>query len=394
MSRCELPGPNKQALVLAIALGIGTINPLLADEVSNAVLLQQIKDRDALINELLQRVEALERQASGKTNARSPAQQSPSDTAQATDADRASSRGTTVAQTQPPQPAPGTVVVDERAADRALERTLTIEGALLLQEGVLEVAPYTDYTRRDTDFPMLLAFEDVTTVGYEKVRRDEFTTGVRGGIGLPFASQFEFDIPYRYVKENHLRTYNGFPVDNTNEHGSSIGDIRIGIAKTLMRQEGWKPDLLARFTWDTDTGDSIKNGVPLGNGFDDFRFSLTGLKRQDPLAFTATLSYQHSLEKNDLQPGDEIGLSLGTSMASSPSTSLSVALVQSFRQDFKIDGSRVDGTSANTAQLLFGASSVLGRHTLLAVSAGIGLTDDSPDYTLNISLPVRFWLLD
>ena len=391
MNKMELPIHSRKSLVFGIAISLGAIDPLLAAEVSNAELLQQIKDRDAVINELLRRVDALERQASGNSTSPAAASEPRPYPGQAPVATSVTPPGTTVAGAQPEQPAPGTVVVDERAADRALERTLTIEGALLLPKGVIEVAPYTDYTRRDTEFPILLGFEDFTTVGFERIKRDEFTTGLRGGIGLPFASQFEFDIPYRYVKENHLRTFNGFPVDNSSEHGSSIGDIRIGVAKTLLRQEGWKPDLLARFTWDTDTGDSVNNGIPLGNGFDDFRFSFTGLKRQDPLAFTATLSYQHSLEKNDLQPGDEIGLSLGTSMASSPSTSLSVALVQSFQEDFKIDGSRVDGTSANTAQLLFGASSVLGRHTLLAVSAGVGLTEDSPDYTVNISLPVRFW---
>ncbi len=391
MNTMELPIPSRKSLVFGIAISLGAINPLLAAEVSNAELLQQIKDRDAVIDELLRRVDALERQASGNSTSPAAASEPRPYPGQAPVATGVTPPGTTVARAQAEQPAPGAVVVDERAADRALERTLTIEGALLLPKGVIEVAPYTDYTRRDTEFPILLGFEDITTAGFERIKRDEFTTGLRGGIGLPFASQFEFDIPYRYVKENHLRTFNGFPVDNSSEHGDSIGDIRIGIAKTLLRQEGWKPDLLARFTWDTDTGDSVNNGIPLGNGFDDFRFSFTGLKRQDPLAFTATLSYQHSLEKNDLQPGDEIGLSLGASMASSPSTSLSVALVQSFREDFKIDGSRVDGTSTNSAQLLFGASSVLGRHTLLAVSAGVGLTEDSPDYTVNISLPVRFW---
>jgi hypothetical protein len=223
------------------------------------------------------------------------------------------------------------------------------------------------------------------------VERHEYSAGLRGAIGLPYESQLEIDIPYDYVKERRTRLFTGAPIDDFNEHGSSIGDVRIGIAKTLMREKGWRPDLLARLTWDMDTGDAINNGVPLGNGFDEIRLGFTGLKRQDPLAFTATMSYGHTLEKDDLQPGDEFGLTLGVSMASSPSTSLSIALAQSFQQDFKIDNNKVDGSSTDSALLLFGASSVLGRHTLLAVSAGVGLTDDSPDYTLSVSLPIRFW---
>ena len=386
----HLPTPTSRLLTLGFATALSAGNPVTAEEISNAALLQQIKNRDAVILELLKRVEALERQVAGRPDTKEPAVAPATHTAAPVAApDKPAAAA--VAQAPVERPAPGAVEVDERAADRALERTLTIQGALLLPKGVSEIAPYTAYTRRDTDFPVLLSFEGATTVGLQRLKRDEFTVGVRGGIGLPFESQLELDIPYRYVKERRIRSFTGVPIDDFNEHGSSIGDIRIGVAKTLMREEGWKPDLLTRFTWDTDTGDSIDNGVPLGNGFDDFRLSFTGLKRQDPLAFTATLSYQHSLEKNDLQPGDEIGLSLGTSMASSPSTSLSLTLVQSFQQDFKIDNNRVDGTSVNTAQLLFGASSVLGPRTLLAVSAGVGLTDDSPDYTVNISLPIRFW---
>ncbi len=377
-----------EIFILAIAFMLGA-SPSFAQDDANAVLLQQLKQRDAIINDLLRRVELLERQASA-ADSRQPDRVSAANPGQP--AARAESPPPQASQqSQSENQAPGSVAVDERAADRALERTLTIQGALLLPKGVMEFAPYFAFTRRDTDFPIILTFDDAATVGSQRIERNEYTAGLRSAVGLPFDSQLELDIPYRYVKERRFRTFTGIPIDDFNDDGYSIGDVRIGIAKTLMREEGWKPDLLARFTWDTDTGDSIDNGVPLGNGFNDFRLAFTGLKRQDPLAFTGTVSYTHTLEKNDLQPGDEVGVSLGTSMAASPSTSLSAAIVQSFQQDFKVNNNRVDGTSVDTALLVFGVSSVLGRHTLLAVSAGIGLTSDSPDYTLSVSLPIRVW---
>ena len=388
----ELPALKKNPVVIAFAtlLLLSANSALTAEDETNAALLEQIKKRDAIISDLLRRVETLEQQVSGaKDTYRANPEQPPPTSAEV--AQRGASPAATVAQAPSEQREPGTLEVDERAADRALERTLTIQGALLLPSGVKEFQPYTGYTRRETDFPVLLSVDSGIGVGSQRIQRNEYSVGVRGAIGLPFESQLEIDIPYDYAKERRTRFFTGVPVDDFNEHGSSMGDIRVGIAKTLMRQEGWKPDLLARLTWDTDSGDAIDNGIPLGNGFDEIRLGFTGLKRQDPLAFTATVSYGHSLEKNDVQPGDEFGVSLGVSMASSPSTSLSLALAQSFQQDFEFNNNRLDGTSTDSALLLFGASSVLGRHTLLAVSAGVGLTDDSPDYTLSISLPIRFW---
>jgi len=385
------PRKSHAGIIFVTLIMLFSSASLKAEDQTTSALLEQIKKRDAIIDDLLKRVESLEKQVSGAgaKDSASPAQP-PSRSTSAAQASPGSP-GEAVARAPSEHKEPGTLEVDERAADRALERTLTIQGALLLPRGVKENQPYASYTRRETDFPILLSFENGTGVGSQRVKRYEYGVGVRGAIGLPFESQLEIDIPYDYVKERRTRLFTGAPVDDFNEHGSSVGDIRIGIAKTLMREEGWKPDLLTRLTWDTDTGDAINNGVPLGNGFDEFRLGFTALKRQDPLAFTATVSYGHSLEKDDLQPGDEFDVSLGVSMASSPSTSLSIALAQSFKQDFEVDGNRVDGTSTDSALLLFGASSVLGRHTLLAVTAGVGLTDDSPDYTFSFSLPIRFW---
>jgi hypothetical protein len=40
--------------------------------------------------------------------------------------------------------------------------------------------------------------------------------------------------------------------------------------------------------------------------------------------------------------------------------------------------------------LTFGASAILGRNMLVDAAVGVGLTDDSPDYSVSLSLPIRF----
>jgi hypothetical protein len=40
--------------------------------------------------------------------------------------------------------------------------------------------------------------------------------------------------------------------------------------------------------------------------------------------------------------------------------------------------------------MIIGASSILGQGILLDVSSGIGLTNDAPDYFVQIAIPIRF----
>ncbi|MBK1735902.1 hypothetical protein CKO15_11560 [Halorhodospira abdelmalekii] len=178
--------------------------------------------------------------------------------------------------------------------------------------------------------------------------------------------------------------------DETSETGSSVGDVKIGLAKTLARERGARPDLVARIVWDTDTGDQMDGDVSMGLGFDQLRVSLSALKRQDPLVFTATGAYEYTFEEGEVKPGDAWALSLGTSLAASPDTSLSASLIQRFSSRAEIDGRSVDGTDQVSGVLALGASSIVGRRTLIAFSVAVGVTDDAPDYAVSLAVPVRF----
>jgi hypothetical protein len=50
----------------------------------------------------------------------------------------------------------------------------------------------------------------------------------------------------------------------------------------------------------------------------------------------------------------------------------------------------VPGSNQLSSTLLFGVSSIVGHRTLLSLAAGVGLTKDAPDYTVYLSLPMRF----
>jgi hypothetical protein len=84
------------------------------------------------------------------------------------------------------------------------------------------------------------------------------------------------------------------------------------------------------------------------------------------------------------------GLSLGAVLAASPETSLRFFFDQGFVERAEIDGQGVSGSDTWVGLLSIGASSILSRRVLLDAELGIGLTENAPDYTFRVALPIQF----
>lgn len=364
----------------------------------------QVERRDEVINDLVRRVGELERRAAASAATTVPGVVPPRGpvpaSLRAPPQRPAPGRGSLLAQQPgdpgaappPPKPgqAPGAIEVDEQAAERALERTLVAGGALLLPFGQAEFEPSFNYTRRDGDVPTLVSVGGDLVGGDQNVKRDEMVPALGLRIGLPWDSQLEFGLPYNVVYEQRTINVGTGSRVTESDTGNSIGDLSIAFAKTVFREKGWRPDLVARVTYDSDTGEKFDNGVSLSGGFNDVRGSLVAVKRQDPLAFVGSLAYQHSFENDDIQPGDQYTLSLGTVLALSPQTSLRFSLQQQFVDSVELNGQEINNTDQRVANAQIGLSTSLARGLLFDIVGGIGLTEDSPDYFFGMSLPYRF----
>jgi hypothetical protein len=288
-------------------------------------------------------------------------------------------------------PAPGQFEVDEEAAERALEFTLVQEGALLLPAGRIEVSPSFTYTRRTSDFTTVADVDGTPLLVDQDVRRNEFGFFVGLLYGLPLDSQLELGLPYNLVEESVVdRVVGTNQSQESSDTGHGLGDFSVGLAKTVLRERNWLPDVVLRVNWDTGTGERDNNDVGLGGGFQELSGSLSLVKRQDPLAFVGGASYETVFEEDDINPGDTLGFSIGTFLAASPNTSLRMVLNQSFGDEVEVSGQRIRGSDTVQSVLTLGASAILGRNVLLDGAVGVGLTDDSPDYSVSISLPIRF----
>ncbi len=367
---------------------------------------QRLEERDASVRALEGRVEQLEKlvRAMPHVSGGDSPSASPAPAAQAGQRDVAASQkaATELPETTPDrtpdgrdasQTAPGEVAVDPEAAERALERTLVLTGDLLLPVGKADIEPFISYEFDDTsDLPanVLIDSGGNLIATNRRVERDVILTGVNLRAGLPFGSQVELSLPYRFVRRQENQDLSS--ATSSDESGSGIGDLRVGVATTLLREDGWFPDIVGRVTWDSDTGKDSDNGVSLNSDFHEIIGSVSAIKRQDPFAFVGRISYEHAFESDDIQPGDRFGFGAAAVLAASPETSLRISFNASYRDDLEFNGSTIDGTDENQATLSFGISSILARGTLLNFTAGAGLTDDSPDYTVFLSLPVRLTL--
>jgi hypothetical protein len=366
-------------LALAVFASASLTTAAAAADITVEELERKLEQRDKVIDELLQRVESLERRLDIDRGA-----------ATETISEAASRDDPAPEEVDDAGQAPGTVVVDEDAAERALERSLTQAGALLLRPGLIEVEPSLIYARQEDETPTFVSGGGTTFSGQLERNSNSLTSDLSLRLGLPWDSQLELGLPYRWRNVETVTNVGFAPVSRSSDTGAGVGDLRIGVAKTLVREGVWRPDLVGRLTWDTATGVKTDDGISLGGGFNELRVSLTAIKRQDPIAFVGSLSYQHVFEDGDVQPDATIAANVGGFIALSPETSLRLVLATAYQGETEVLGSDIDGSNRVIGSFVIGGSTLLGRGLLINLSAGIGLTDDADDFSISLSLPVRF----
>jgi hypothetical protein len=360
-------------------------------------LLQRLTRSDAQAAAPRRRVEQLEihREASraGLTNAPMEpaagrpamlAQSSPQNTTQGPASTRPSSS------TSGARSAPGAFEVDEEAAQRALERTLTQTGALLLPPRTIELTPSYTYRRSETSASVPAAYTPpgggapTTILVNQRTRRNENVARLDVRAGMPYNTQLEISLPYHYVRSQQVTDFGGA----SDSSGRGTGDLTLGVAKTLSREKGWQPDVIGRLSYGFGNGNRLDGGVGLNSGYPQLQVELVGIKRQDPLAFVGSVFFAKSFEDDGIRPGDVAGFSLSSVLAASPATSLQFGFSQVHRMEQKNGGTEIEGSEQTYGMFNIGASSVLSRDLTLVTQFGIGLGSDAPEYSFTISLPI------
>ncbi len=289
------------------------------------------------------------------------------------------------------------IVGGEEQRTDSIERTLQQKGSMLLQRGKLQVEPSTSWAHFSSNSININGFSivDVIVIGdvsVRKTRRDLFIQNLTLKYGLLNNLQLEAKIPYRGQFNRDTITSSS---ETTTGH-TGIGDVEVGLSRQIAWEQGLMPDLVAAVNFKTKTGAAPYNReIGLGTGHYAVRTSLVAAKASDPAFIFGSLSYTHSFEETvdrvgKVQPGITVGYSLGLAIALSYQVAINFSFDHSITSTQKVRGTEVAGSFINSANVKIGANWALNERSSIDFSVGFGVTDDAPDVTAEVRVPISF----
>ncbi|RLA85068.1 MAG: hypothetical protein DRG31_03920 [Deltaproteobacteria bacterium] len=299
-------------------------------------------------------------------------------------------------------------MAQESGEKKPAEALLAEQGGVLLPKGALVLEPsikYSHFSRHRiaiSGFSILEAIV-IGRIEVRDVKRDILQFSLTGRYGLTNRLELEAEVPYLFVHYRDLRRAEGdggpYKVSD-----NDIGDVEGGIYYHLIREKGWVPDIVVNLRVKAPTGkdpyeveregNRLKE-LPTGNGHWGLSGGFTMVKASDPAVFFAGLNYQWNIERDvgkgygKIDPGDSVEYSLGMAYALSERFSLSTSFQQRITFETEQNGKEDPETYMNVASVNFGLNYSLSKTAGLNINVGIGLTEDSPDFEVTVSVPLR-----
>lgn len=264
----------------------------------------------------------------------------------------------------------------------------------LLRKGMMELEYMLTYAYYSFDLLSATSIEhhsDHNFYNYviaEYALRDNLTADV----SVPFV--YKYDDPGT-----------GDSKDNT-----GIGDVSMGLKYQPFKSGGgWpSPIVYARITLPTSEGDyeiNPEEELSTGSGLYSLSGGISVYHPFDPVSAFGSLDYEYRFTEDGLdqrrgsrmleevEPGDRISGALGFGYALSYRVSLTMSY--SYTYELSSDYNWADGTSSDSGDIVysslhFSTNWRFSPERSVIVGAGIGLTDNDPDFTLTLRFPFQF----
>ncbi len=319
-----------------------------------------------------------------------------------------------------PAPLPTGEGEDEVAPPPAEEAALPSQvrrADLMIKRGEAELEWRVSYSHFSSntlfiDGVAMLPIMVIGNVAVERVRRDLIITSAAVRYGLQDNLEGEVRLPFRYQFERRAVPDASPPQEDT-LNGFGLGDIEGALYYQLPKTPQSTVRWIVSAGVKTATGKDIfeidtNEEVPLGSGFWSSKFGITGMKIADPAAIYWNAGFTYNwLRENirivstdqttgdtvvsyvNIKPGNTIDFGGGVAYALNPKLSLNMGVSASFSGSTTSNDRRVPNTAVTSATLRLGAVWV-GEVLPVDLSLGIGLTEDSPDFTLEFRQNYRF----
>lgn len=263
------------------------------------------------------------------------------------------------------QPAPPPITAEDPEQARALERSFVRRGAAVLPGGMAEISPRLGWSHD----------------GSGNNSSDSLFASLDGRAGLGDGWMVGANLPFLYREAGAAGSNAG------------LGDPTITAWKSLQAPDQAHPSFVASLAYTAPLGEA-EQAVPTGAGFHLLTARLSTVRSIDPIALYGEVSFTQSLGDSfdhiDVERGASYGFGAGASLAVTPDISMSAGLDFTFSQDIAVNGVTLPGSGQTIGLFEIGAGFVLRRNLFLTVGGAFGVTADSPDATLLVSLPLRF----
>jgi len=222
-----------------------------------------------------------------------------------------------------------------------------------------------------------------------KIRRDILTSNLK----LRYKNQrssFEIVIPYKVQRKSVIKyadtTENGEPTEKIKtSHG--LGDVMINL-NTNIKSKNTKFNIGVKTTTGQEYGN--ETDMNFGSNYYGLKLGISHIKQLDPVVFFGSVNYFWNIEKDNYNPGDTLQYSLGLAYALSQNLSLNTRIEQSITSSSYQNNDKIIGTSINASSLYLGTNYTNQSGSSFNFLIGLGLSEDSVDYSLQINKPYYF----
>ncbi len=322
--------------------------------------------------------------------------------------------------------APAPAEAERPKPERPPEAALLERGAILLRRGTLQVEPGMEYDHFSSNRVAISGFTIfeaivIGTIRVDRINRDLVVGSLAGRFGILDRLQVDGKVPYVYRRDTEiLGVDTNSPVERPTQ-AAGLGDIEGSISGQPWiggQLGGAIPDVIVRFGGRLRTGRdafsirTVQVPAPGGGstprleqpptGFGFFGLSPGGtlVWRTDPVVFFVGGNYTFNVGREvgpltsrlNIDPGSSLQGVVGFNLAVSERVAVNMTFIDQITNSTIVNKVKQPGTSLNDGRLILGTSISLHPNVNLLVSAGVGLTRDSPDFTFNFSVPMTFKL--
>lgn len=313
---------------------------------------------------------------------------------------------------------PGAPDENRPKAQKPREQALLERGAILLRRGTLQVEPSIDFTHFSANRVAINGFTIfeaivIGTIRVDDLNRDIVTGAVTTRYGITDRIQLDLRVPGVYRKDSEILGVGTPDIIERIISGFGLGDLEVALSVQPLIGGGGVPDIIVRVQGRFPTGrhsfeiatEPVGAGgevrlvePPTGSGFYAAGATATLVWTIDPVVMFLGGGYTVNFPRNFgggfglIQPGNTVEFFAGLNLAINDRVAINFSFVDQITRSTSQNGVTQPGTSFNDARLTIGTSIGLSSKISLLASASIGLTEESPDFQVTVSLPMTFTL--